>query len=94
MVVACLTANSQQEVFPPAFTREFGTMRSFSVHKENGCFVIRSDHSAAFIARADSDTDAAAAQRICDAMNIGFRMGYSAGEADTQLALRRVLGME
>ena len=64
------------------------------MHEEDGRFVIRSEHSNEFTACAYPDTDAAAARRMCDALNTGFRMGYSVGEADTQAAIRRVLGLD
>ncbi len=69
-------------------------MHSFGVHEEDGRYIIRSDHSDEFIVRAEPDTDAAAAQRMGDAMNAGYRMGYSVGEADAQQTMRRALGLE
>jgi hypothetical protein len=69
-------------------------MRSFVVHKEAGRFVIRSEHLDEFAVHPEPDTDAAAAQRTCDLLNIGFRLGYSVGEADAQIAQRRAMGMD
>ncbi len=68
-------------------------MHAFTVHRDGNRYIIRCEHSAEFVARAEPDTDQAAAQRLCDALNVGFGMGYTVGEADAQLAMRRALGM-
>jgi hypothetical protein len=68
--------------------------RNFSVHKENGRFVVRCRDAKHFAARPEPDNDPVAAQRMCDLLNIGYAMGWSAGEAEAQQAMRRALGLD
>ena len=69
-------------------------MRNFKVYWGGNHYVIKYEHWDEFIAYAEPADDAMAAERICDAMNTGFALGYSVGEADAQAAMRRALGME
>jgi hypothetical protein len=69
-------------------------MRNFKVYRDGNRYMIKSEHWDEFIAYAEPADDAMAAERICDAMNLGFDVGYSIGEADAQAAMRRALGME
>lgn len=69
-------------------------MRNFKVYRGGNHYVIKYEHWDDFIAYAEPADDAMAAERICDAMNTHFDLGYSIGEADAQAAMRRTLGME
>ena len=69
-------------------------MRNFKVYRDGNRYVIKYEHWDEFIAYAEPADDAQAAERICEAMNTAFALGYSVGEADAQAAMRRALGME
>jgi hypothetical protein len=68
-------------------------MRAFEVCRDGNRFVIRCDRWREFVASVEPP-DPVMAEQICDAMNTGFRLGYSVGETDTQAIIRRALGLE
>src|SRR3954454_7656171 len=55
--------------------------------------VIRCDQLEGFISCAKPPDDPIAVERICDAMNTGFWLGYSLGETNAQAHMRRALGL-
>jgi hypothetical protein len=68
--------------------------RAFNVCREGNRLVIRCDQLEGFISCAEPPDDPIAVERICDAMNTGFWLGYSLGETDAQANMRRALGLE
>jgi hypothetical protein len=69
-------------------------MRNFKVFRDGNHYVIKYEHWDEFFVYAEPSNDAMAAERMCDAMNTGFTLGYSVGEADAQAAMRRALGID
>jgi hypothetical protein len=69
-------------------------MPAFKVCRDGNRFIIRCDRWREFVACAEPPDDPVMAERICDAMNTGFWLGYSVGETDTQAIIRRALGLK
>ena len=68
--------------------------KRIAIYRDGNHYVIKYEHWDEFIAYAEPADDAMAAERICDAMNTGFALGFPSARLMHRRRCGRALGME